>query len=400
MIEYRLFTKPELLKWRKDRGLDEPPPDLDHFKVSVGAAPRIGLQQDNDTELTAPRCTQEIDNTAICAICAFDDGHLVGRISIRYFDLQLDAQRLRCAVGSGFMVLKAYRNSAVGLSILLKAMNLGMPYFEAGVSGQMDEILGKMPQFHMIDNSPIFQLGLDGTGKVQVAKWEHFSKSDHGNRFSEQVAKLHALVRSWKHFRRVSHAASARSILDCPEAATTTLEKYLSAVRFRVQVPWNRDLLVKGLHGDIPNFGVWLVSAPNDASRVWLLTLYRRDRVLGRGSKREPHILKEAHLNEIYPPLRSKDPVLPLLAFASHQASISGASILHIHALTSALEKACIALGMRNQTRKRIFVTPGNTDEGNKKLLIDPESWWCRAFSEDQLEEAFDADKNMNKLMP
>ena len=244
MIEYRLFTKPELLRWRTDRGLEGQNNDDAEQDPRESNAPRIGVQDEPSHQLSM-QYPHEVDDNAVCGICAFDDDRLIGRISILYFDLMVHGRRRRCCVGSNFMVLKEYRNSAVGLSILLKAMNLGMPYFEASVSGPMRGILEKMKQFHHIDSSPIFQLGVDRSGIVQIATWDFYKNPSSANILSEQAAKLRALTGNWLSSRRVTRSGSAGYKVIKPDDALQILEADFKVPRFPIQVPWNKDLLVK-----------------------------------------------------------------------------------------------------------------------------------------------------------
>lgn len=398
MIEYRLFTRPELLKWRADREpgrLD----DNDEAGNDQGlSAPRIGVQAEPSRELSL-QYNHEVDDDAICAICAFDGERLVGRISILHFGLIVNDRCLRCCVGSNFMVLKDYRNSAVGLSILLKAMNLGMPYIEASVSGQMRGILEKMKQFYHVDSSPIFQVGLDSSGIVQIATWDFYKNPNNANILSEQVNKLRAIAGNWFNSRKVSRFRSIGYEVIKPEDAIRILAEEYPAARFPVQLPWNRKLLERGLSGKSQDYGAWLLRIPDDSERYRLVSLYRRDRVLGQDKKGNPRILREAHLSEIYPPVRADDPVRALLEFASHKAREAGASLLHIHALSPGLESVCRNLGLNSHNSKAVFVSLQSIDPDIKATLADPDKWWCRAFNEDQFEESIVSAKATDSLL-
>lgn len=399
MIEYRLFTKPELQQWRAEQGLEHHRSDKEAVSVHDRDAPRIGVQSEPSDQLSL-RYPHEIDEDAVCGICAFDGDRMIGRISILYFNLLINGRGQRCAVGSNFMVLKEYRKSAVGLSILLKAMNLGMPYFEASVSRQMRGILEKMKQFYHVDNSPVFQLGLDKSGIVQIASWDFYKKTMAPGFLSEMLTKMQVLSGSWLHGRKLLRLGKGKYELIKPEEGINIIEAHFTVPRAAVQIPWNRDLLVDGLSGKSRDFRAWLISLPSDSERYRLVTLYRRDRVLGQDARGNPKIIREAHLNEIYPPPGDDDPVMPLLAFASRQALKAGASVLHIHALTGGVENACRQLGLGSHISKAVFVAPGDIDVEIRKSLTDPGKWWCRAFNEDQLEEATVSAADTNSLLP
>jgi hypothetical protein len=294
------------------------------------------------------------------------------------------------------MVLREYRKSAVGLSILLKAMNLGFPYFEASVSRQMRGILEKMKQFHHVDSSPVFQLGLDRSGIVQIASWEFYKETSKPGFMSEMTWKARLLSGNWLRSRKLLRHETVRHELINPEKAITIIEKTFSIPHAMVQIPWNRNLLIEGLSGRNRDFRAWLISLPSDSEPYRLVTLYRRDRVLGQDGQGNPNIIREAHLNEIYPPLEREAPIVSLLAFASRQALKAGASVLHIHALTAGIEDACRTLGLSSHISKAVFVATGAIEPEIGKTLADPGKWWCRASNEDQLEEAvvFAADTN------
>lgn len=378
MIKYRLFTKPELMRWRSERGLEEP------GGGGGGSAPRIGVL-DQSKELSV-RYVHEANDDDVCAICAFDGDRMVGRLSILYFFVLVEGQPQRCCVGSNLMVLQEYRNSAVGLSILLKALGLGLPYFEASVSRDMRGIVESINRFHRVDESPIFQMGLDRRGVVQISMWDLYKHDTTSNRLSAQLAKLRLLRKNWAHCRKISRKGSLKLKVVSAEDAIHIVEQQFSE-HYPVQVPWNRALLSKGLKGMAPDFGAWLVSVAEDSEPYRLITLYRRERVLGKDPRGELKLIQEAHLNEVYPPLNLDRPILPILELACRQAKARGASILHIHALTDALENTCRELGFSSHSSRTVFVAPGNIPPEVKEQLIDASRWWCRAFNEDQFTE-------------
>ena len=398
MIEYRLLTRPQVMQWRREHSFEVQDSRAD---TPRGHIVRRGVQSDTASPvLGLSRCVQEVDDDAVVAICAFDDDRLIGRLSIVYFELLVNGQYRRCAVGSGFKVLEEYRKGAPGLSILLKAMHLGMPYFETSVSGQMREILLRMKPFTLVDDSPVYQAGLNRAGIIQLARWDFFKNPDTGNRVLEQFSKLKLLANHWRHSRKLLNADPGTYTLKTGSGAMAVLEKDFAVAGFRVQLPWSREFIGRGLSGEDAGFRAWLISFDSNPGKPWLISLYLRERVLGHGPQGEPNVLREAHLNEIYPPLQSGDPVLALLSFASRQAKATGTSVLHIHALTEAMESTCRNIGLKSATARTVFVAPGNSDPELRDSLLERDNWWCRAFSEEELEEAFSAGNGTDDLLP
>ena len=111
---------------------------------------------------------------------------------------------------------------------------------------------------------------------------------------------------------------------------------------------------------------------------------------MGENSDGSAKKLREIYLNEIYPPLKEDDPISALLAFSAKQAMHMEADILRVYGMTSAMKKNYTQFGLSNRAVKSVFIAPGTSiNESTRKLLCDPDNWWCRAFSEDQFEESF-----------
>jgi hypothetical protein len=380
MLRYQILTKSDLEALRSHAA----------GRADAGNAksiPRSGLME-GASSLASLHCGQELDPQTPCAIAAFDDDRLVGRIAIVYTDLLVMENRVRCAVGQNFFVLDEYRDRAVGLSILLKAMRLGLPYIESGVSGQLRQILDSWKQFIPIDRSPIFQVGLDRKGLVQMAKWGHYAEERRDSIPLELLHKMRLVVRTWRQSRSVSAGRSRDELRALPpEAFARGFERVATAPAASVQVPWNVGLLQRAVEGKDRNRGAWILE--RGPSSAWLLTLYRQERVLGVDDDGRTHSVLEAHLNEIYPPVHDEATAQCFLAFAYDRAKRMGASILQVHAMTPAIDSVCRRLGLLSRMTKSVYIAPSGVDPATKACLSDPKAWWCRAFNEDQFEEAF-----------
>lgn len=384
VIEFRAIKRSDLGEWQRERMHASGTPSED----SQDRIPRSGLQRGAES-LAGIGCVQDLDPDAVRAIAAFDGDRVVGRLNIVYTDLLVDGQRLqRCAVGADFFVLDEYRDRGVGLSIMLKALKLGLPFIESGVSGPMQKILDSWKQFVLIDASPMFQVALDRAGLVQVAKWDLYQDGSAKGFWSEMCSKASLLKRAWQQRRRVLHVR--RDVSPVPsEDHATAVANTLRALDATVQLPWNREVLQTSLAGLDPNRGAWLVQSAHGPRGPWLLTLYRQERVLGRAPDGSARSIREAHLNEIFPPLHEDAPTEALLGFALDRAASMGANVLHIHALSPAIEHACRRLGLDSRMTKSIYIATTGVDAATKARLSDRASWWCRAFNENQFEEVF-----------
>ena len=277
-----------------------------------------GVQADSlSTSLSLQCHAKNVSEDEVVAICAFDGERIVGRLLVQYFDLLVEGRYRRCSVGSSFMVVEDYRKSAVGLPILLKAMKLDVPYVEIGVSGQLQKLLSRLKAFKCVDDSPIYQVGLDSIGIKQIAKWDLYSGIKSKNIFLEQLEKIAHLSQCWRHYYVLKKNDQRHCLFLKGKKAIEYFAGDFSLARYPVQIPWNRETLARGFSGDDKSFGAWLVSFDAIPEQLWLITIYRRDRVLGYGPNGEPKILKEAHLNEIYPPLESGDPDFSITIYCS-----------------------------------------------------------------------------------
>lgn len=391
MIEYRILTKKDMPAWRKKYNLL--PHDVD--PTLVNNIPRAGIQN----AVVSPDfdCFQNIDPDMVCAIVALEGDRLIGKLLILYTDLLINNRLQRCAIGSGFYVLNEYRDRAVGIAIMLKALKLGVPYLEAGVSGQMRNILNSWKQFTQIDESPEFQVALDKAGLIQITKWDFYAHKYAATFPINQLIKIALLFRNLSNKWRLNATRYTRiSAIPVNQAINQYLGRYFSSPKYPIQIPWNNALINEALAGKNPNCKAWIVEDTKSNSGPWLISMYRRERHLGTTSDGTPKKLREIYLNEIYPPLDQDDPIDALLAFSLHQATTMDANILRIYALTPAMADGCRRFGLSNRASKSIFVAPGtNIDETTTKYLCDPKSWWCRAFSEDQFEESFKNDEEV-----
>ncbi len=382
-IEYRLIT-------RRDTETGQPSAPAPGADPPAASIPRSGVQA-SDRALSAIRCVQDIRPDEVCGIVALDGDKTVARISLVYTQILIDGRLQKCAVGSNFFVDQDYRNRAVGLSILLKALTLGVPYIEASVSGQMLKILEKFQKFKRVDQSQVFQVPVDRAGIVQMARWDLYNPKNQGSGYiADKLLKARIVGSLWRQRRSIARAASTAIRVIGADQALEYCRDHFRKARFRVQLPWTVAGLRRALSGDDPNHAAWLVNVGDDGP--WLVSLYRRERVLGYDDTGQPRILLEAHLNEIYPPPCSVASVPPLLSFALKHAANMAACVLHIHATAPAIIEACEQSGLRSRTKKSIFIAPIGVDDAAHTILGDAGNWWCRAVSEDQFEESFRAD--------
>jgi len=382
VIEYRRLTKRDVDQWQRDHARDQG----DWSRGHEAKIPRSGLQR-GAAWISSIGYSQDLGPDTVRTVAAFDEGRMVGRLHVVYTDLLIEGRRQRCAVGEDFFVLDEYRNRAVGLSILLKALKLGLPFIEAGVSGQMRKILDSWKQFVLVDGSPMFQVALDRKGLVQIARWELYEREESRGFWSDKLTKGSLLLAAWRQRELLGSRGRGALKALAVDIGSTSLDRCLDAQCAPVQVPRNREMLSASLRGADANRGAWFVESGDARYGPWLVTLYRQERVLGHNPDGTIKSVTEAHLNEIYPPLGETDPIAELLALVVDRAMEMPANVLQIHAMTPAIERFCETLGLRSRMTKSIYVAADGVDSATRKLLSDPANWWCRAFNENQFEE-------------
>jgi GNAT superfamily N-acetyltransferase len=381
VIEYVTLTKVEV-----DR-LGAACTEGEGSSVATLGIPRSGVQL-GAAAISRLACHQDLEPGAVRTIAAFDDGRMIGRLHVVYTDLLIEGRRLqRCAVGEDFFVLDEYRDRAVGLTLMLKALKLGFPFIESGVSEQMGAILDSWRQFVRVDASPIYQLALDWKGQVQTAKWKFYERTSHGGAFTEAVTKAALLRKAWQHRRCISRMGGPPPKLLSDNESKRAIERCLATPAAAVQLPWSKGLLEQALSGSDPSRRAWIVECAGDRAGPRLVSIYQQERVLRQDADGKIASIREAHLNEIYPPLNDSALIAPLVTFAADRAKEMSASVLQVHAMTPALRAFCETVGLPSRMTKSIYIAPDGVDPETRRLLTEPANWWCRAFNEDQFEE-------------
>ena len=64
--------------------------------------------------------------------------------------------------------------------------------------------------------------------------------------------------------------------------------------------------------------------------------------------------------------------IFQLLSIAREKAALLGGSVLHIHALTEAMDNTCLKIGLKSRTKRSVFVVPGNCEKDLGILLSEP----------------------------
>jgi hypothetical protein len=357
--------------------------------------PQSGLQSGAGS-LHKVRSYQRLAADIPCAIVAFDKSQLVGHLRLVYANLLVNDRLQPCAVGEDLFVLEEYRNRAVGISIVLKALKLGMPYIEAGVSGQMAKILGSWKQFTRVDASPIFQAALDRAGLRQMAKWNYYELPPPVNRWASSLAKLGVVRRLWSQQRELAKSRRRQFAILSPATAIERLARCLVRPGAPVCLPWNENILRLALTGTDKVRGAWILDSTHDNRNGSLMTTYLQRRVLGSRPDGSPNCLMEGHLTEVYPPVGDAALARALLGMASDKARAMGANVLQVHATTPALEQVCREFGLVSRMKKSIYVAASGVDAQTKSILNNPENWWCRAFNENQFAETFVPDGGLD----
>src|SRR5574340_1400322 len=147
MIEYRVFNREELERWQAAHPIEEPTEltdmHLNYFESFADAMP--------------------------CAVLALDNGRLVGRTLLTYSELPVAGRQVTFVLTAQLYVLTEYRQKAVGIGLVSKVLNLGLPCLMAGTSFEMKRILEVWRSFYRVDRHRIFPVALSVYGILTLA---------------------------------------------------------------------------------------------------------------------------------------------------------------------------------------------------------------------------------------
>lgn len=374
MLEYSILTRHEAERWQETHARDAGDPLSDmHLDDLARYAP---------------------DETV--AILATDGGRIVGRILLAHSDVLVDGTPRRFLVGRNLLVREEYRRHAVGIQLLARVMRLGKPYIAASVSAEMGRIFDAWRNFHRVDATPVYALGLDRYGVARTTRLALQQLHAAGKRVALLDTVRGVLARAWRALGTLIMVPGGFARLPADEAEAA-LESIARTRRFRVQIPWHRDTVVAALRRGTGNCRAAVFrDRRSSCAPARLLTLYFRTIEGGVYSVRDVRQLRVAYLNEVFPPLDDDRTARYAVGLAAREARSAGAGILFVCAATPALERACAGLDLA--MRRSIYVTPAGLDPAAATAVVEPGNWWCRAVNENQFEESYAPDGLMGAL--
>lgn len=320
------------------------------------------------------------------ALVAVDGDRPVGKVVVRYTDLLVNGRWQRCQVPGDLFVAEAYRSKAVGMLILLELLRAKRPLIASGVSQAAAQIYDRLPQFHRVDSSPMYLIGLDFSGSVRVGRLAAQRDAAPGakSHLHTLVSVLSSLRMTWRVQRTRDDAFE---VLE-PTEAVRQLDSVADAAHFCVQVPWSRTRLAQAIGGQEPNHRAWVLRE-RESGKCWLMTVYGRPERVSLVTPRDVREVHVAALTEVFPPVDDFALARFFVRQAARGAAEMGATLLFVCAATRALEEACTIEGMPHLADKSVYVCPNGADAETASALIDPSNWWCRARSEEQFREAY-----------
>jgi len=363
-INYLILNKRNAEEWQKNN------PANDKVPLSNIYNQRWATSQDED----------------LVAIIATENSKIIGMISLGYSDIFVNGEIKRFLISGGFCVLEEYRNQSVGIRILGKILKLDMPYIASGLSGSMIGILDNWRNFHKIDGSPVFGVGTSFLGTVRLGRLALNKQFEQKNSINPLQTFL-MLAKQW--LIRLLLLNSPVSALGHEEGARR-LDEVLSSWQAKIQVPWSRKKLSDSLqnkqHG---NDYSWIVSHNISCTeKLYLVSINLRNVETSVLNTKDIRVLKTARLLEIFPPVEDEQTARDLIAFAYAQARKLRADILFCFAMTASLKTVCTKMDMHHGFNKSVYIGLNRVETDFHRLIIDPDSWWCRAENEDQLEES------------
>ena len=362
MIRFEYFTRQQAVEWQAI-----------HPKVSGDPLTDMRLVH-----------FEGIDLDQKIGIFAIDGDSVVGTNFFYFCPISIYGRLVECVVSNNLFVHPAYRPKGVGSFLKMYVLKLGYPQISSGVSPSMRKVYDAWSAYTKIDASPVFAIPITMFGLLRVGRLatERASGSAGGRgpllkAVGARVGRVAPLLGSSGRHRRVLS----------PAEAERRMEEMLKSESYPIQVPWNRDVVSHAIWGSAARARAWMVEIDSGPSRsAHMITGYLRPMTV-RGLGTAQHQIDELHLTEIFPPVRDEKLATTLLGVVVRRARATGASIVHVYAMTEALENACRNLGLDSFYNKRVYIAPNTKDPEMDAMMRTPSNWWCRIRNEDQLEE-------------
>jgi GNAT superfamily N-acetyltransferase len=319
----------------------------------------------------------------IVAIVALDGETPIGKVVLGYSDVLVNDTWLRCLVPGGLYVTDAYRSKAVGMMLLLELLKTRRPLIASGVSAAAAEIYDRLPQFHRVDATPMYLIGLNLAGSVRVGRLV----AQRAGGGASRIGTLACVVSQVRASMRTRSWQDASFVVLAPDLAVQWLENTASLKRYPVQLPWSRAVLTQSIRSQELRHRSWVLRDGTGA--LCLMDMYLRTERLTLLRSSNLREVLVATLTEVFPPVSNRHLARYVLSEAARRAAAMGATLLFVCASTPELAEACQSFGHPHMADKSVYVCPNGLDEKTARILKDPSMWWCRARSEEQFRESY-----------
>ncbi len=370
-MEYRYYTKREAIELQVNQRFS-----------STDSASNLHVEYFN-----------HCDANDIIAAVAIDNGNIVGHKLVSPCLLLVDSKPLSCMVGEGTYVNEEFRRKGIGKRLMQNILNLGIPQISTSVSSSMERILDSWNEYVRVDSSPIFTVPVNIIGAIRYSRIELYQNTDY------KWALVNILFRNATNMVKFrTKRISCIKILSASESISC-LEKVVTSMKFPVQVPWDFEIITRALDGKESGMKAWIIEIPKDQGHSrHLVTFYIKSSRIRIYGSREVN-LKEAHLNEIFPPLNDWKAECEVIAFCYNQARQLSIGSIKIYALTDSLANECKKLGLFRAGHKLIYIAPIGLEGHIFNTLVDKDNWWCRAIGEDQFNETLNTTSSSAKII-
>ena len=365
--------------------------EIEYIYFTVDQCKEFLLKNDPSSELgeALTKALESANNTIsgdLIAILALSDGIVAGRMFMTYGHISTPEKKIRVALGQAFYTKPEFRGRGIGTVLTSKYFEITSPKLRSGTSNQGLRVLKKFPH-SFIDQSPIYQMPVGSKGILR--EWRNRM-----GRISKPKQDLFHPIRVLNKTRKTRATAIKKSstsdfvILKSDMAISTTTE--LMKVRYRhFQVPWDKSSMTKAASGDVSKFRlVVFEKTVENVKTAHFVTIYKKvEHVRVPGTSRQLDLLNGL-VNEIYPPPETLETAIEILGILTTKSKDWGFDNLAFCAMTPILVDACQSMGLNTYHCKRVGFEPGEMEDTMAKSIVLEENWWCRAVTEDFVEEA------------
>lgn len=362
MIRFEYFTRAQAIEWQ-------------------AAHPKVEGDPLTDMRLTH---FENVDLDQKVGIFAIDNDRMIGTNFLYYCPISVNGKLVECIVTNNLYVHPDYRPKGVGTFLKMYILKLGYPQISSGVSPSMRKVYDAWSAYTKIDASPVFVMPVDAFGLLRVSR---MSSEREAGKAGGRIRLAKKILSGFIRALSIRNTGPKNVRVLSPVEAEARLHEVLHAASFPIQVPWNRDLVVRSIWGLDAKAHAWMVEVGcTDARSTHLVTGYLRA-ITARGLGSLQRRVQELHLTEIFPPASSEAVARACLQVVSRKARATGASIVHVSAMTGSLRSVCEKAGLDSFYEKRVYIAPNTKDGAMDELMRTPANWWCRIRNEDQLEE-------------